>query len=112
MSEVTKRPYIAAKRALDTESPNNGALQRARRKACWRLLPLLFLCCVVAYVERSNTAGNSGNRDGKAATALSCLRNRVINRRPLAEARIQPCKVHFSVTFVSVCSSLSGSFAF
>jgi len=32
------------------------ALRRARRKAYWRLLPLLFLCYVIAYVDRSNVA--------------------------------------------------------
>jgi MFS transporter, ACS family, tartrate transporter len=33
-----------------------GALDRARRKVYWRLLPLLFLCYVVAYVDRTNVA--------------------------------------------------------
>ena len=32
------------------------ALDRARRKAYWRLLPLCFLCYVIAYVDRSNVA--------------------------------------------------------
>ena len=32
------------------------ALDRARRKAYWRLLPLLFLCYVVAYVDRTNVS--------------------------------------------------------
>ena len=32
------------------------ALDRARRKAYWRLLPLLFLCYVIAYVDRANVA--------------------------------------------------------
>jgi ACS family tartrate transporter-like MFS transporter len=31
-------------------------LDRARRKAYWRLLPLLFACYVVAYIDRSNVA--------------------------------------------------------
>src|SRR5215475_5185419 len=31
-------------------------LDRARRKAYWRLLPLLFLCYVIAYIDRSNVA--------------------------------------------------------
>jgi ACS family tartrate transporter-like MFS transporter len=31
-----------------------AALDRARRKAYWRLLPLLFLSYVVAYVDRTN----------------------------------------------------------
>src|SRR2546423_15324271 len=30
------------------------ALDRARNKAYFRLLPLLFLCYVVAYVDRAN----------------------------------------------------------
>jgi ACS family tartrate transporter-like MFS transporter len=33
-----------------------GALDRARRKAYRRLLPLLFLCYVIAYVDRTNVA--------------------------------------------------------
>lgn len=32
------------------------ALDRARKKAYFRLLPLLFLCYVIAYVDRSNVA--------------------------------------------------------
>jgi len=32
------------------------ALDRARRKAYWRLLPLLFICYVIAYVDRANVA--------------------------------------------------------
>jgi ACS family tartrate transporter-like MFS transporter len=32
------------------------ALDRARRKAYWRLLPLLFVCYVIAYVDRANVA--------------------------------------------------------
>src|SRR3954471_20012727 len=32
------------------------ALDRARRKAYVRLLPILFLCYVIAYVDRSNVA--------------------------------------------------------
>ena len=32
------------------------ALDRARQKAYWRLLPLLFICYVIAYVDRSNVA--------------------------------------------------------
>src|SRR5258706_8470573 len=32
------------------------ALDRARQKAYWRLLPLLFVCYVIAYVDRSNVA--------------------------------------------------------
>ncbi|MBI3853246.1 MAG: MFS transporter [Verrucomicrobia bacterium] len=38
-----------------TESAK-AALDRARQKAYWRLLPLLFICYVVAYVDRSNVA--------------------------------------------------------
>ena len=33
-----------------------SALDRARRKAYWRLLPLLFICYVIAYVDRANVA--------------------------------------------------------
>lgn len=42
----------------DTSAPNGtaAALDRARRKAYWRLLPLLFLCYVIAYVDRANVA--------------------------------------------------------
>src|SRR6267378_4270227 len=32
------------------------ALDRARRKAYWRLLPLLFICYVIAYVDRANVS--------------------------------------------------------
>src|SRR5215217_6119483 len=31
-------------------------LDRARSKAYWRLLPLLFACYVIAYVDRANVA--------------------------------------------------------
>lgn len=34
--------------------PTPSALDRARSKAYWRLLPLLFICYVVAYVDRTN----------------------------------------------------------
>jgi ACS family tartrate transporter-like MFS transporter len=36
--------------------PEVPALDRARRKAYWRLLPLLFICYVIAYVDRANVA--------------------------------------------------------
>ena len=32
------------------------ALDRARRKAYWRLLPIVFICYVIAYVDRANVA--------------------------------------------------------
>src|SRR6187402_2172836 len=32
------------------------ALDRARHKAYWRLMPLLFLCYVIAYVDRTNVS--------------------------------------------------------
>ena len=35
---------------------NPAPLDRARRKAYWRLLPLLFICYVIAYVDRANVA--------------------------------------------------------
>ena len=41
---------------MDNATTNNAALDRARRKAYWRLLPLLFLCYVIAYVDRANVA--------------------------------------------------------
>jgi ACS family tartrate transporter-like MFS transporter len=41
---------------LENVTTNNAALDRARRKAYWRLLPLLFLCYVIAYVDRANVA--------------------------------------------------------
>jgi ACS family tartrate transporter-like MFS transporter len=34
----------------------NGALDSAKRKAFWRLLPLVFICYVVAYVDRTNVS--------------------------------------------------------
>jgi len=39
-----------------TNQPGSAALDSARRKAFWRLLPLLFLCYVIAYVDRTNVA--------------------------------------------------------
>ncbi len=33
-----------------------SALDRARHKAYWRLLPLLFACYVIAYVDRANVS--------------------------------------------------------
>src|SRR3954453_12754662 len=33
-----------------------AALDRARSKAYWRLLPLLFACYVIAYVDRANVS--------------------------------------------------------
>lgn len=36
--------------------PTNSALDRARIKAYWRLLPLLFFSYMIAYVDRSNVA--------------------------------------------------------
>jgi MFS transporter, ACS family, tartrate transporter len=33
-----------------------AALNRSRRKAYWRMLPLLFLSYVIAYVDRTNTS--------------------------------------------------------
>ena len=35
---------------------DGAALNSARRKAYWRLLPLLFICYVVAFVDRTNVA--------------------------------------------------------
>jgi ACS family tartrate transporter-like MFS transporter len=41
---------------LDSHLAHDTALDRARRKAYWRLLPLLFVCYVIAYVDRTNVA--------------------------------------------------------
>jgi ACS family tartrate transporter-like MFS transporter len=41
---------------MSLSSPRPNALDRARRKAYRRLLPLLFLCYMIAYVNRSNVA--------------------------------------------------------
>jgi ACS family tartrate transporter-like MFS transporter len=35
---------------------NLSPLDRARAKAYWRLLPILFLCYVIAYVDRNNVS--------------------------------------------------------
>jgi ACS family tartrate transporter-like MFS transporter len=35
-------------------SPDSPALNRARRKAYWRLIPLLFVSYVIAYIDRTN----------------------------------------------------------
>ena len=37
-------------------SSENLALNRARKKAYWRLLPVLFLAYVIAFVDRANVA--------------------------------------------------------
>jgi ACS family tartrate transporter-like MFS transporter len=39
-----------------TELSVSSPLDRARKKAYWRLLPLLFMCYVIAYVDRANVA--------------------------------------------------------
>ncbi len=41
---------------MSTAAPLPSALDRARKKAYLRLLPLLFLCYVIAYVDRANVA--------------------------------------------------------
>jgi ACS family tartrate transporter-like MFS transporter len=41
---------------LDYQSASPAALDRARRKAYWRLMPLLFCCYVIAYVDRTNVS--------------------------------------------------------
>jgi ACS family tartrate transporter-like MFS transporter len=38
------------------QDPANPALERARKKAYRRLLPLLFFCYVIAYVDRANVS--------------------------------------------------------
>ena len=42
--------------ASPSRSAIPSALDRARKKAYWRLLPLLFLCYVIAYVDRANVS--------------------------------------------------------
>jgi len=37
-------------------SDARSALDRARHKAYWRILPLLFVCYVIAFVDRANVA--------------------------------------------------------
>jgi ACS family tartrate transporter-like MFS transporter len=37
-------------------TPDSSALDCARNKAYWRLLPLLFVCYVIAYVDRANVS--------------------------------------------------------
>jgi ACS family tartrate transporter-like MFS transporter len=39
-----------------TPSASESALASAKRKAFWRLLPLCFICYVVAYVDRTNVS--------------------------------------------------------
>ena len=39
-----------------TAQVDEAALNRARRKAYWRLLPVLFVSYMVAYVDRQNVA--------------------------------------------------------
>ena len=41
---------------LPDSTPHSAALDRARRKAYWHLLPLLFVSYMVAYVDRQNVA--------------------------------------------------------
>jgi ACS family tartrate transporter-like MFS transporter len=48
----TETPPAASAAAAGAASP----LDRARRKAYWRLIPLCFLSYVIAYVDRSNVA--------------------------------------------------------
>ncbi len=33
-----------------------AALERARRKAYWRIIPLVFICYAIAYIDRANVA--------------------------------------------------------
>jgi MFS transporter, ACS family, tartrate transporter len=43
--------------SADTANPApESALDSAKRKAFWRLLPLCFICYVVAYVDRTNVS--------------------------------------------------------
>ncbi|WP_395739386.1 MFS transporter [Prosthecobacter sp.] len=42
--------------SLTDTLPHSAALDRARRKAYWHLLPLLFVSYMIAYVDRQNVA--------------------------------------------------------
>ena len=42
--------------SLPDSTPHTTALDRARRKAYWHLLPLLFVSYMIAYVDRQNVA--------------------------------------------------------
>src|SRR3954454_23137542 len=44
--------------------PTPSALDRARSKAYFRLLPLLFVCYVIAYVDRVNVSFAKLNMQG------------------------------------------------
>src|SRR5262249_41305754 len=48
--------FARTPRALSMSTATPTALDRARTKAYVRLLPLLFLCYVIAYVDRANVA--------------------------------------------------------
>ena len=47
---------ICASQHGSQSPPRSTALDNARRKAYWRLLPLLFVCYVIAFVDRTNVA--------------------------------------------------------
>ena len=51
-----KRNARRQPRRLQNAAATPPALERGLRKALWRLLPLLFLCYVVAYIDRANVA--------------------------------------------------------
>jgi len=54
---LTCRPLIrqsGGRLSNPTQTPS--ALDRARLKAYWRLLPLVFVCYVVAYIDRANVS--------------------------------------------------------
>jgi ACS family tartrate transporter-like MFS transporter len=48
-----RRPIVSDEATIRSSAI---ALDRARQKAYWHLLPLLFVCYVIAYVDRSNVA--------------------------------------------------------
>ena len=47
---------ILVAEAVTGPDAGESALDRARRKAYWRLIPLCFISYVIAYVDRSNVA--------------------------------------------------------
>ena len=51
-----ERTTLHPKVRLNPASLNPNPLDSARRKAYWHLLPLLFCCYVIAYVDRANVS--------------------------------------------------------
>ncbi len=56
----SKNPYASSVSGLSSggngDFGTNAALQSAVGKAYWRLLPILFICYIIAYIDRNNVA--------------------------------------------------------